>query len=67
MVSPAAGPLTDNSEPERIATIVPPMIPEIRPAISGVPEAKAIPKQRGNATRKTDIPDFQSFEINDFK
>ena len=35
---------------------IPPMIPEIRPEIKGAPQASAIPRHKGSATRKTTIP-----------
>lgn len=60
IVKPAAGPLTDNSDPDKRETITPPTIPATKPAINGAPEASAIPKHRGKATKKTAIPDFQS-------
>ena len=56
VVSPAAGPETANCEPLINETTNPPMIPEIKPAYKGAPDAKAIPKQRGNATKKTESP-----------
>jgi hypothetical protein len=66
MVKPAAGPLTDISEPEKLPIIIPPIIPAINPENNGAPEARAIPKQSGRATRNTEMPDFQSFLKNDF-
>jgi hypothetical protein len=36
--------------------IIPPMIPEIIPDIKGAPEASAIPRHNGNATRKITSP-----------
>ena len=45
--------------------MTPPTIPAINPYIRGAPEANAIPKQRGNATKKTTIlagkSDFKLF------
>ena len=35
---------------------MPPTIPEIMPANNGAPEAKAIPKHKGKATKKTTKP-----------
>jgi hypothetical protein len=32
---------------------IPPIIPAIRPENNGAPEARAIPKQSGNATKNT--------------
>ena len=54
--SPAAGPLTLTWEPLRMPTTMPPMTPEIRPERSGAPEASAIPRQSGSATRNTTRP-----------
>ena len=34
---------------------IPPTIPAIKPENNGAPEARAIPKQRGKATKKTTI------------
>ena len=65
MVNPAAGPLTESSDPDKSDTIVPPTIPATRPANKGAPDANAIPRQRGNATKKTATPDFQSPFIKD--
>src|SRR6266550_9363754 len=50
---PAAGPLTWRGEPARKPTTMPPMMPVRIPAAGGAPEAKAMPMQRGSATRKT--------------
>ena len=55
-VKPAAGPETLNCEPLTTATTSPPTIPAITPAKGGAPEAKAIPRQSGKATRKTTSP-----------
>jgi len=45
--------------------MIPPTIPAINPYIRGAPEANTIPKQRGNATKKTTIlagkSDFKLF------
>ncbi len=54
--NPAAGPETLNFEPLMNETTKPPMIPDINPAYKGAPEAKAIPKHSGRATKKTDMP-----------
>ena len=56
VVRPAAGPETANCEPLIKPTTIPPMMPDKRPAYSGAPEAKAIPKHSGSATRKTERP-----------
>ena len=53
--SPAAGPLTPREELLTDPTTIPPMIPAIKPEKSGAPLARAIPKQRGSATKKTTI------------
>ena len=54
--SPAAGPLTSSGLNRRsLPTTMPPMIPEIRPAAGGTPEAIAMPMHSGTATRKTTI------------
>ena len=50
---PAAGPLTPTWEPLKLPTTIPPMIPAIKPEKRGAPLARAIPKQRGNATKNT--------------
>ena len=61
MASPAAGPLTPKADRLIDPTTIPPTIPAIRPANSGAPEANAIPRQRGNATRKTTMLEGMSF------
>lgn len=66
-VRPAAGPDTDKDELENNVTIIPPEIPAIIPERIGAPEAKAIPRHKGRATKKTAKPDFQSPLINDSK
>jgi hypothetical protein len=48
-------------------TTTPPIIPAIKPAIKGAPEASAIPRHKGNATKNTAMPDFQSPEMMDLK
>jgi hypothetical protein len=53
--SPAAGPLTPNGDPLAIPTTIPPIIPAIIPEKSGAPEARAMPRQSGRATKKTTI------------
>lgn len=37
--------------------MIPPIIPAIIPDNGGAPDAKAIPKHKGKATRKTTMPD----------
>ena len=66
---PAAGPLTPRGDPLIKATTVPPTIPAIKPEKSGAPEAKAIPKHSGKATKNTTIlagKSFFRFEKNPF-
>ncbi|GGI60068.1 hypothetical protein GCM10011446_15630 [Acinetobacter vivianii] len=45
---------------------MPPTIPAIMPEIMGAPEAKAIPRHKGKATRKTTTPERRSFKWNLF-
>ena len=59
-VRPAAGPLTLVFDPLRNPTNTPPMIPERIPEKSGAPEASAIPRQSGSATRNTVSPASKS-------
>lgn len=56
VVSPAAGPLTLSGDLLKKETTTPPMIPESNPAYNGAPDANAIPKQSGSATRNTERP-----------
>ncbi len=51
--SPAAGPLTPRAEPLAAPTTMPPTMPAIRPEASGAPDASAMPRHSGTATRKT--------------
>lgn len=53
--NPAAGPLTPNGDLLTDVTTVPPIIPAIIPEKSGAPDASAIPRHKGTATRKTTI------------
>jgi hypothetical protein len=39
---------------------MPPMIPANNPDTNGAPEASAIPRQSGSATKNTTRPDFTS-------
>ena len=55
-VSPAAGPETDSCEPLARETTRPPTMPVIRPDSGGAPEAIAIPRHSGIATKNTTIP-----------
>jgi hypothetical protein len=56
VAKPAAGPETESSDPEKSDMIMPPTTPAMIPENSGAPEASAMPKQSGNATRKTTSP-----------
>lgn len=56
VVKPAPGPETASWEPLISETTIQPIIPERSPAYRGAPDARAIPKQSGNATRKTESP-----------
>ena len=56
-----AGPLTPRGDPLKKPTMMPPTIPEMIPEKRGAPEARAMPKQRGTATRKTTIDAGMSF------
>ena len=58
---PAAGPLTPSGESLIKPTTMPPTMPAIIPEKRGAPEARAMPKQRGTATRKTTIDAGMSF------
>ena len=53
---PAAGPDTLKGDLLIRDTTTPPIIPEIIPADKGAPEANAIPRQSGSATKNTDKP-----------
>ena len=55
-VKPAAGPETLMFELLMNPTTIPPIIPEIIPDKGGAPEANAIPRQSGKATKKTTKP-----------
>ena len=50
---PAAGPLTPSADPDAAPTTVPPTMPAMMPEKSGAPDASAIPRQSGVATRNT--------------
>src|SRR5690606_7730919 len=54
---PAAGPETEMLELEKNPITIPPITPAITPESGGAPEAKAIPKHKGSATRNTTIPE----------
>ncbi|NYH19067.1 hypothetical protein GGD41_006295 [Paraburkholderia bryophila] len=57
---PAAGPLTLRREPLSTATTRPPTMPETSPANGSTPDAFAMPRQSGSATRKTTVPASRS-------
>ena len=57
---PAAGPLTLVCEPLSHATSRPPTTPLTMPANIGAPEARAMPRHKGSATRKTTNPAARS-------
>ena len=59
-VKPAAGPVTLNAELLKNPTTIPPITPEIIPENNGAPEANAIPKHKGKATKKTTKPAARS-------
>jgi hypothetical protein len=52
---PAAGPLTPICDPLKSPTTIPPIAPANNPEINGAPDANAIPKQSGTATKNTTI------------
>src|SRR4051794_35313295 len=54
-VRAADGPLTCSGDPPKRLATSPPTTAEIRPESSGAPAAKATPRDRGTATRKTTI------------
>ena len=53
---PAAGPLTLSLDPLKEPITTPPMIPDINPLKKGAPDASDMPRQSGNATKKTTSP-----------
>jgi hypothetical protein len=57
---PAAGPLTPRADPLKIDMIIPPTIPAMIPENNGAPDASAIPRHNGTATRKTTILEGKS-------
>ena len=57
---PAAGPLTLVCDPLSMPMRMPPTIPERMPAKSGAPDASAMPRQSGSATRNTATPAVRS-------
>ena len=61
VIKPAAGPLTPNFEPLNMVTIIPPIIPAIKPENAFTSDPLAIPIQRGNATNQTTKEAGKSF------
>lgn len=59
-VKPAAGPLTLTLELLSDPTMMPPTIPEIIPENKGAPDANAMPRHKGSATKKTTKPEGRS-------
>ena len=59
-VRPAAGPLTLNGDLLNAPTTTPPITPASIPEKSGAPDANAIPKHSGNATKKTTTDEGKS-------
>jgi hypothetical protein len=55
VVNPAAGPQTLNEDLLKEATTIPPTTPAIMPENNGAPEASAIPRHNGSATKNTTI------------
>lgn len=62
--SPAAGPETAKFDLLIEPATIPPIIPDNKPAYKGAPDAKAIPKHNGKATKKTEIPAAKSWRRN---
>ena len=60
-VKPAAGPVTLKCERLPKPTTIPPTTPAVIPLINGALDANAIPRQSGNATRKTTKEAVKSF------
>ena len=56
-VRPAAGPETEIFELLIVPTTKPPTIPAITPDKGGAPDANAIPKHNGSATKNTTSPE----------
>ncbi len=56
-VNPAAGPDTEILELLMVPTTSPPTIPAIIPDNGGAPDANAIPKHKGSATKNTTRPE----------
>ena len=45
-----------NKVPKKTEPKIPPIIPDKSPEYNGAPDANAIPKHKGKATKKTDKP-----------
>ncbi|MCY1455075.1 hypothetical protein D9M71_721850 [compost metagenome] len=59
-VNPAAGPDTLICDWLKYPTMIPPTTPAMIPENNGAPEAIAIPKHNGRATKKTTKPEAKS-------
>ena len=57
---PAAGPETAREAPLTKPVTIPPIMPASKPAYKGAPEANAMPRQSGSATKKTESPAARS-------
>ena len=60
-VRPAAGPDTDKGAFEMSGTRMPPQMPETMPETGGIPDAIAMPRHSGSATRNTTMPATESW------
>ena len=56
IVKPAAGPETLSCDSLHKETSSPPIMPAFKPEKSGAPDAMAIPRHKGRATRNTTKP-----------
>ena len=61
VIKPAAGPLTPNFEPLNMVTIIPPIIPAIKPENAFTSDPLAIPIHKGSATNQTTNEAGKSF------
>ena len=66
-ISPAAGPLIAKLLPLKKVVTIPAIIAEIKPDIGVTPEATAIPKAKGSATKDTLIAAVKSLLQFSFK
>ncbi|CDP85348.1 hypothetical protein BN975_02209 [Mycolicibacterium farcinogenes] len=64
-VNPAAGPLTCSGDPPRAPATMPPTIAAMMPASTGAPEATAMPRDRGRATKNTTSDAGRSYRRTD--